>query len=188
MRISIYITNGVINRAVTIASVLAMFANPALAGDWLVFRNGDTRTNEYWSGPYPPIAGQNVPANSAVKLWTIVDGDKAASNYRLSNDALIHDPPAPEQSAPNPNAPDVNGFIAAIFNAEIWDQVEQLRPLRPQLCSMKSSIQENLYTPGVIHKSWQDMKLAPLPEPIIQLVEALAVQFHIPLCPEGEPQ
>ena len=94
MRLTIFIPSGIISRALTLASVLAMLVNPAYAGDWLVFRDGATRTTEHWSGKVAPIPGVNVPADAVVKVWDKTADDRA-DNYKLSAGVAVLDPPQP---------------------------------------------------------------------------------------------
>lgn len=168
--------NPIVNHAITLASLLLM-ASPAFAGDWLVFRNGDTRTNEYWSGNSAPVAGQSVPAGSVVKSWSISNGDKTATNYRLSSGSLIYDPPPPPAPPDYSHMPNPDGFIQAI-----WDD-PNLVQVSTQLVVFKPLLKEYIIEPPRLQQAWQRIS-ANMPAPAKQAIEAYATAYNVPLVAE----
>lgn len=178
MQLTIFIPSGTISRAVTLASVLAMLANPALAGDWLVFRNGATRTTEHWAGNTAPVAGQSVPSGSIVKAWSITNGDKTAINYKLENGSVVLDP-LPPPPLPDPaTKPDPDGFIQAI-----WDDANLVQ-VSTQLVVFKPLLKEYMNEPPRLQQAWARIS-AGIPAPARAAIEAYAAAYRVPLVAPG---
>lgn len=169
--------NPIINHAITLASLLSL-GLPAFAGDWLVFRNGETKTSEYWSGSKPPVAGLNVPSGSIVKAWSFTEGDKTALNYKLENGSIVYDPPAPPEPPDTSNAPDPDGFIQAI-----WDD-PNLVQVSTQLVVFKPLLKEYIQEPPRLQQAWARIS-AGMPAPAKQAIEAYAVAYNVPLVAEN---
>lgn len=161
-------------------------ASAANAADWLVFRNGQTKTTEVWKGTRP-VPGVNVPARSKVVEFLVQKGDADVNHYSLGQankeDVVMHDPPVePDPPSPKMNRPDLDGFISAI-----WADAN-LRTLRLQLISFKPLLREYLKQPNgdqVIQEAWTDLKSG-IPGPAASAVESYAEGFHIPLVAPGE--
>ncbi len=101
--------------------------NPALALNYLVFRHGETISNEVWQG-VEPIPGENVPADSTVKVWAMDKGDVDPSHYVLTLTGVRRDNRVDEKPEAPP-VPDVDGFFTEVLQSGVFNDSDMLKML-----------------------------------------------------------
>ena len=167
---------------------------PVLAGDWLVFGNGETVTSQIWSGQSPPVPGVNVASDATVVPWVQESGDNHPDHYTLDNGSLTHTPPAP----PAPVVvPDVDAFKTHV----VQDFMTGALPSQAyiDLCKFSSTVSNLASQPTALQASWSALKAedaqpgGPLSgnyssgvhsgEAITDVIEGYATTHNVPLVP-----
>lgn len=122
--------------------------------------------------------------NETLFEWEVVDDDRDISNYKRVGNSVVYDPPV----FTPPVRPDVDGLLSAIWDDPLWTAYPEFRPARLQVALMKDALLEYLRSnQGYrILEAWADLKLT-MPQLVVDLVEAKAELFNVPLLPPSNP-
>lgn len=101
--------------------------SPVLAADYLVFRKGETISNEVWQGT-EPVPGVNVPDDATVKIWVTDKADRDPSHYVLTLTGVRRDNSVDEKPESAP-LPDVDGFFTEVLQSGAFDDSDMLKML-----------------------------------------------------------
>jgi len=122
--------------------------------------------------------------NEALFEWVVVDDDRDISNYKRVGNSVVYDPPVFYP----PVKQDVDGMLTAIWDDPLWTAYPEFRSARLQVALMKGALLEYLRSnQGYrIVEAWADLKLT-MPQLVVDLVEAKAELFNVPLLPPSNP-
>lgn len=148
---------------------------------YLLFLNSNDRPE---SAVFRDLTHYQIQPNEALFEWVVVDDDRDISNYKRVGNSVVYDPPV----FTPPVKPDVDGMLTAIWDDPLWTDYPEFRPARLQVALMKGALLEYLRSnQGYrILEAWADLKLT-MPQLVIDLVEAKAELFNVPLLPPSNP-
>lgn len=125
-----------------------------------------------------------VPAGNEKVIEFPIELGQNPEDYELQlDDSLLYLPEGPDPSM----FPQVDEFITAVFNDELWTNYPALRPARPNLSMTRNELKQNLYQPEVIATTWEDIQIGLVAQvgqsgadAIVAMVQGYAATFNIP--------
>lgn len=166
-------------------SLLMLSTSPASAAEWLIFCKGETKSTFLWRAKSQPVAGIETPSDSVAIPFIPHENDGDLHHYKLINGALVYDVPAKDE-APRVKPPQYENFKSALSRESSISAMArcELANRYPQL------FDQHMFKPNGqidIANAWALLKEAGyswLTFEVIQKVESLASQYHIPLVGE----
>lgn len=75
-------------------AILLMNTNiPALAGQWLIYRNQELLPYLQWSGDSEPQKGTNIAETDTALPWSIINNDGDCQHYQNVDGSIVYVPP-----------------------------------------------------------------------------------------------